>query len=340
MNDLVIGLLSALMATNQPAAISNLIHQKTGAKIEITDPNDPVERAYRKLMLDDDAAQDEVNRWIDDRNRAAVPMTDVEKAALQARIRDRYEKIKQSYDEFLKLHPNHVNARIAYGSFLSEIGEEEASAVQLEKATQIDPKNPAAWNNLANFHGHSGDVKKAFQYYARAIEIEPTESLYHQNFATTVFLFRKDAMEFYQITEQQVFEKALAEYRRALELDSSNFLLASEVAQTYYGVKPAKSEDAEQNRKNELKLADEALASWRRALDLAGDSLQREGAQIHLARWQITAGRFDAARDLLTTVTNPVLAATRARVLKNLESRDSANKATNTVKDAAKPLPK
>jgi len=26
---------------------------------------------------------------------------------------------------------------------------------------------------------------------------------------TTVFLFRKDAMEFYQITEQEVFEKAM-----------------------------------------------------------------------------------------------------------------------------------
>ena len=324
------------MATNQPAAISNLIHQKTGAKIEIADPSDPVEQAYRKLLLEDDAAQDEVSRWIDERNAPGAVNTDVAKAALQARISARYDKVKTAYEDFLKAHPKHVNARIASGSFLNEIGDEDASAVQLERALELDPRNPAALNNLANYHGHSGDVKKAFEYYARAIEVSPGESLYYQNFGTTVFLFRKDAMEFYGIDEQHVFAKAMTLYRKALDLDPTNFLLASEVAQTYYGIKPAPANDPKLKRANEIKLADEALASWRRAQALAGDDLQREGVKIHLARWQINAGRFEEARQLLNVVTNPVLASTRARVERNLANKQGTNSPASPQTQPAK----
>ena len=46
MTNLLIGLLSALVATNQPAAVSNLVTQTTGLKVTIPDPNDPVEQEY------------------------------------------------------------------------------------------------------------------------------------------------------------------------------------------------------------------------------------------------------------------------------------------------------
>jgi Bacterial TSP3 repeat len=64
MSDLLIGLLSAALATNQPAAVSNLVTQTTGLSITIPDPNDPVEKEFQKLMEDDDAAQEEVEKWI------------------------------------------------------------------------------------------------------------------------------------------------------------------------------------------------------------------------------------------------------------------------------------
>jgi tetratricopeptide (TPR) repeat protein len=104
---------------------------------------------------------------------------------------------------------------LAYGSFLNDIGDEDAS-VQFENETarQLDPKNPAAWNNLANYYGEHGPITNAFIYYAKAIELNPNEPVYYQNFATTVYLYRKDAREFYGITEQQVFDKALALYQQ------------------------------------------------------------------------------------------------------------------------------
>lgn len=337
-NDLLIGLLSALVATNPPAAVSNLVQKKTGLSVAIADANDPVERAYQKLMADDDVAQAEVDEWIKERNRNGRPQTDVEKAALNLRIKRRFEPLVKGYEDFLAAHPNHGNARIAYGSFLNDTGEEDAAEAQWNKAREIDPKNPAAWNNLANFYGHNGDVKKAFEYYAKAIELDPAEPVYAQNFATTVFLFRKDAMEFFNITEQEVFAKAMGLYRLALSLDPENFSMAAELAQTYYGVKPAKFDDTNATRQAALKLADEALTAWHRAQKLASNELEREGIHLHFARWQINTARYQDARKSLAAVTNDLWAARKKTLVTKLDNREAAAAATNvTLKTVAPP---
>ena len=57
MSNALIGLLSTLLATNQPAALSNLIAQNTGVSIYVPDSKDPVEKEFRQLMAEDDAAQ-------------------------------------------------------------------------------------------------------------------------------------------------------------------------------------------------------------------------------------------------------------------------------------------
>ena len=56
MNDLTIGLLSALLATNQPQAVSNLIQQNTGTSVTIVNPDDPSEKQLLQIMADDDAS--------------------------------------------------------------------------------------------------------------------------------------------------------------------------------------------------------------------------------------------------------------------------------------------
>lgn len=338
MNDLLIGLLSALVATNTPAAVSNLVQQKTGLKVAVTAvaTNDPVELAYQKLMADDDAAQAEVDEWIQARNKLG-PQTDVEKAILNGRIKRRFEPVIKGYEDFLNVHTNHANARIAYGSFLNDIGDEDAAHVQWKKATEVDPKNPAAWNNLANAEGHHGDSKIAFEYYAKAMELDPTEPVYIQNLATTVFLFRKDAMEHYRITEQQVFEKAMALYRKAFAMDPENYSMAAELAQTFYGIKTPKFEDTNATRAAEIKLGDEALAAWKTAQKLASNELEREGIHLHFARWQINLGRYAEARTNLASVSNEVWAVTKRNLTKKLESKESGLSITNAPGAASAP---
>jgi tetratricopeptide (TPR) repeat protein len=308
-SDVLIGVLSALLATNQPAAVSNLVTQTTGLTLAIPDPNDPIEKEYHKLTADDDAALSEVDGWIRENNAFAEKGGGMSDAQLNSRIRERFAPVKKAYEDFLQRHPDHARAHLAYGSFLEDARDEDAAAVEYEKARCLDPKNPAPWNQLANHYVHEGPVKKSFEYYAKAIELDPTEPLYYRNLGNTVFLFRKDAKEFYNIDEQAVFSKALDLLQHALKLDPNNFELATDVAKTYYGVRPVRT--------------DEALSAWTNALNIAGSEVEREGIYIHLARFKLNADRFAEAHRDLDIVTNSIYNDLKNRLLRNLALREN-----------------
>ncbi len=318
----LIGLLSVLLATNQVVAASNYVAQTTGISIPVVDPNDPVEKEYQKLLEMDDAAIADADKMISDNKAFQEKGAGLQDALLTAKMEQKLEPIQTAYQDFLLRNPNHTRARLAYGSFLDQLGKESEAAEQWEKVRQIDPKNPAAWNNMANYYGHRGPITNAFKYYETAIELKPTEPIYLQNLATTVFLFREDAQEYYKLTEQQVFDRALELYRKALALDPGNFLLANDLAQTYYGIKPLRLE--------------EGLAAWRETLKLAKDELQREGVYIHLARYEINLGRYDEARQHLSIITNATYSQLKERVSKNLQEREArASKSSQTNTPAA-----
>lgn len=315
-SSLLIGLLSVVVATNQAVAVSNLVAQTTGLAVTVPDPADPVEKEFKKLEADDDAAQAEVDGWIRENMEFTAKGAGIPPAELNRRIMKRFESVRKGYEDFIKLHPNHVKARLAFASFLDDIHDEDGEMEQLEKARELDPKDAAVWNNLANYYGHNSPVTKAFEYYEKAIELNPSEPVYYQNFATTTYLFRKDAMEHYHITEPQVFDKALDLYVKALKLDPTNFPLATDLAQSYYGIKPVRTEDA--------------LQAWTNALMVAHDEIEREGVYIHLARFKLNAGRFAEAHAHLHAVTNENYAELKSRLTRNLEERERQAKETNS----------
>jgi tetratricopeptide (TPR) repeat protein len=313
-NEILIGLVGALIATNQPLAVSNLIQQHTGVPVTMVNPNDPAEKELQKLMVEDEAALNEVDKWIRDNNAFAAQGAGESNEALNRRIRARFDSVRKGYGDFLRRYPNSARGHLACGSFLNDIGEEGAAVAQYETAAQLDPKNPAAWNQIANYCGEHGPVTNAFVDYARAIELNPAEPVYYQNLAAAVCLFRRDARAFYGISEEQVFDKALALYRKAVQLAPDNFPLATDYAQTYYGIRPLRTNDA--------------LGAWTNALQIAHDDNEREGVYIHLARIKMAAGRFAEAHAHLNDVTNAAFADLKHRLERNLAERE--NTATNT----------
>jgi tetratricopeptide (TPR) repeat protein len=295
----------------------------------VTATNDPVEAAYQKILETDDLAHEEIDQWILESDQFEKAGAGVPKANLKARIEQRLDTVDKAYKDFLELHPKHARAHLAYGSFRNDIRDEDTAVEHWEKARELDPSNPAAWNNLANYYGHRSPVTNAFAYYAKAIELDPKEPVYVWNFATTVFLFRVDAMSYFGIDEPAVFEKALALYRQAVTLDPTNFVLATDYANSFYVTKPARYEDG--------------ITAWNQALKIAADDPEREGVRIHLARCHLGLKRFDEAAAQLALVTNEAYAALKKRLGERIvEERAAASGGTNappaaTVSPAKQP---
>lgn len=323
MSAILLAALSTVLATNHPAGLSDFIEERTGVAIPAVDPNDPVEKEFQKVMELDDIAQEEVQKWIKENEEFAAKGAAMPRAQFRERILKRFEPVEKAYQDFIKAHPKHSRARVAYASFLGDVKGEEFAEEELEKALTIDTNNPAIYNNLANIYGHVGPVTNAFAFYQRAIDLNPQESVYYHNLGTTVYLFRKDAQEYFHIDENEVFAKAFKLYSNAMRLDSDNFPLASDVAQTYYGIKPLR--------------ADEALNAWTNALKIAHDEIEREGVYVHFARIKYLAGRYAEARTHLNVVTNSMYADLRGRILRNIDEAEKKRVETNAPPGTAEP---
>jgi tetratricopeptide (TPR) repeat protein len=278
-----------------------------------TDPKALMEQELKKLEEADDIAKAETDEMINRNAEFAAKGAGLSEAEMSRRIRQRLEPVRKGYEDFIQRHPEYAPARIAYASFLNDIGDEDGEFAQLEKARELDPTDPAVWNNLANYYGHNSPVTNAFAYYEKAISLDGNEPIYYHNFGTTVYLFRKDAREYYGIEEQQVFDKALNLYSNAMRLDPTNYALATDVAMTYYGIKPLR--------------ADDALHAWTNALQLAPEQSERERVYLHLARIEMAAGRYAASHDHLNAVTNQIHDVVKQRLARNLNQRETETNA-------------
>ncbi len=301
MTNLLSLFLGAVLATNPVEAASNLL---TGKAIPAV-PVDPVEAAYQKLLEFDDSADTDIEQWIKDAGKFAEAGAGASTATLRAKVDQRIVEVDKAYKVFVEQHPNHARARIAYGSYLNDNHDEPGAVKQWEEAKRIDPKLPAVWNNLANYYGHRGPVTNAFVHYQKAMELMPNESTYPWNYATTVYLFRKDAMEFFACSESDVFERALGLYRLAIKLNPANFILRSDYANSFYGTKPQRFA--------------EGYTAWKEAMEVARDEVEREGVQLHLARCKLSIGQYEEARHHLSLATNAMYVELRDRLFRRIE---------------------
>lgn len=149
------------------------------------------------------------------------------------------------------------------------------------------------WNDWGNEYSHSGPITNTFLCYLNAVRLMPHESTYHRNLATSLFMYRKDAKDFFNVTEDQVFDMSLREYRKARILSPDNFELAKELALVHYAVKPFRAE--------------EALTEWNRLLKLADNrsAADREEVYLNLGRVNYMAARYAEAQKWLLKVTSP-----------------------------------
>lgn len=263
----------------------------------------------RQIMAEDDNAAEEIDGWIRE-SMTKKEDAQLKQITMNTKIRERLQKVEDLYIAFLESHPENAEALLAYGSFLNEQGRNKEAQTKWEKAKEVAPENPAVWNNLASHYSHTGETEKVFAYLEKAIELDQTQSVYYHNLAIMTYTMRKDAKLFYGTTDENViFDKSLDLYRKALDLDPKNFELAADYAQSYYGIKPVRVE--------------EALGAWTRALSIADEEPEKEGVYIHLARFEIMGKNFAKARDWLTKVKHPFYNDLKKLILRNIEDKES-----------------
>lgn len=270
--------------------------------------NATLEVEYQKLEAEDDKAQAEVDKWTQENTAAKSRGAGLKDEEMELRVKERLAPIQKAYQDFLQTHPDHARAHLAYGCFLNDRQDELGAQAQWEKALELDPSNPDVYNNLAGRYSESGPVKKAFEYYEKAIQLNPNQALYYNNFAGAMYVLRKKAMTHYGLDEQQVFGKIIQLYSNSVRLDPRNFTYASDLAQTYYSLRPFPAE--------------RALSAWSNVLSSAQSEPQREEAYVHLARATMLGGRFADARNLLTAVTNNGQLVLKSNLLHNIEQRE------------------
>ena len=165
---------SAAFAASTNSAVTNPAFSATAT----VETNDPVEAEYEKLLELDEAAGLEIDNWILENQKFAEQGAGVPKEELIRRIDKRRESVRTAYEDFIKRHPRHGQIRLAYASFLEDGRDLDGALEQMLKAKEIDPTNPAVWNNLANSHsfqllcGYSmGNFYKQSDHFEKVCEL-------------------------------------------------------------------------------------------------------------------------------------------------------------------------
>jgi len=132
-------ILSVMLATNSTViAISNEVQSATGIALPVVDPKDPAEMALHQIMLDDDAAMDDVQKMIQENNAFAAHGAGEPKAELNRRIRAHFAAVRKEYEDLVQKYPDSARCHLAYGTFLNDIGEEDDAAVEYEKSRRVE----------------------------------------------------------------------------------------------------------------------------------------------------------------------------------------------------------
>ncbi len=222
----------------------------------------------------------------------------------EAWLRGELHSIAGSYDVLIQKSPDFAAAYVAYGQLLGRVGMNREAATMLLKANQLDPAIPLVKNEMARLLAEDGKIPDAVPWLMAAIDLAPTEPLYHYHLGKMLTEGRNDLIITGQFTRAALDKAMLEAFRRGAELAPDNFAYAYRHAEAYYDL--------------ETPQWDEALKLWG-ALELrAKPGVEQQTIRLHAANVLLKLGRPDHARALLVTVTEPVLQKQKQTLLDSL----------------------
>jgi len=254
------------------------------------------------------------------RQQALFVKADKEGSLLdEANFRQAAQQFVQDYDDFLKKYPKYAPAYAAYGTMLSrlDMGREAAAVLtrgdDIFAATAKEPgaDTPAfrkAWallkNQLGNYTAEEGHPLEASAFFLSAIDLVPDEALYHYQLGMLLAEAHDDFVKAGNQTRAEVEKSMQQAFRRAAELAPKRFEFQYRYAESFYDMGEPDW--------------DAALKCWAALEEGAETPVERETMRLHAANILLKQGKPDHARLMLATVTEPVLAAQKQKLVAQL----------------------
>jgi tetratricopeptide (TPR) repeat protein len=208
------------------------------------------------------------------------------------------------YDDYLRTYPTFAPGYVTYGLLLGKVGMRRESAAILLKANELDPDLPIVKNQLGNYLAEEGEPLEAVSYFLAAIRLAPNEPLYHYQLGRLLAGARDDFLKSGQWSRAQLDEAMHHAFQRAAELAPDNIEYSYGYAESFY-------ELANPNW-------DDALKVWGALEDRVDPGLEKETIRLQAANILIKQRKFDHARMLLATITDPALTERKQKLLDQL----------------------
>jgi tetratricopeptide (TPR) repeat protein len=214
------------------------------------------------------------------------------------------QQLCQSYESFLRDNSEYAAGYAAYGYLLGKIGMERESAVMLLKANQYDPDIPLVKNQLGNYLAEHGHPLEAVNYYLAAIKLAPNEPLYHYQLGTLLHHSRDEFLKSGEWTRDGIDQAMHEGFRQAAELAPDRFEFAYRFAESFYDLEQPDWQAA--------------ISVWAALEERAGSAIERQTMRLHAANVCLKMEKYDHARALIATVTEPALEAQKQKLVAKL----------------------
>lgn len=116
-------------------------------------------------------------------------------------------------------------------------GNLDGAIIQMEKATAIAESSNLkglkqwAFTNLADFYGHAGNIEKSYNYYLKALELDPNDAYAKKGIAWITYSYENNPEEalkilnhistYYKAPDYDLLKAEIAEYTNNKELKSN-----------------------------------------------------------------------------------------------------------------------
>ena len=224
--------------------------------------------------------------------------------AVEESLRVQVQDVCHDYELLLHDSPDFAAAYAAYGMLLRQIDMPKESAAMLLKANALDPNIPVVKNQLGNYLAEQGKPIEAVNYFIAAIKLEPDEPLYHYELGKLLYEARDDFLKKGVYTRPEIDETMHNAFKKAAELAPDRIEFTYRYAESFADV--------------EKPDWDGALKVWASIEEKMHTPIERQTIRLQAANILIKQGKFDTARVMLSTVTEPVLADQKQKLVAQL----------------------